>query len=165
MAFQNIIIQGNIGKIDTLAYANNGTAYLKLSVAISEKKGQEDNTQWFPVKVFKGTAETISKFFNVGDTILLNGKMNFFNYEKDGVKKYSYEMIAFTFSFCGKTSGQDNQQSNQNQQPQNQGFQQQHPPQTQFQQPGPDGFQQQNGGGFQAPQQQFQSPPDDQIPF
>lgn len=148
MAFQKTIIQGNIGKIGQLEYTNTGVATLKFSVAVGEKYKGEDKTTWYPVKCFKGTAETISKHFIVGDTILLDGKMNFFNYDKDGVKVYSYEMVALSFSFCGGKKKQEGQQ-----QPQN-NFQQAPPQQGSFQQQGNN-----QGGGFS------QHPDDDQIPF
>ncbi len=172
MAFQKTIIQGNIGKIDQLTYTNSGTAVLKMSVAVGEKYNGDDKTIWYPVKCFKGTAETISKYFSIGDTILLDGKMSFYTYEKEGRTIYGYEMIAMSFSFCGGKKQNQQQvppQQNQGGFQNTQGTQQQAPPlqnqggfQQNTQQQAPP--QQQNNGN-QNDNQGFQGPPSDDIPF
>ena len=154
MPFAQTIIQGNIGKQVELQYTQGGTAVAKFSVAVTKKFNDQEKTNWYPVKAFKGTAETIAKFFGKGDPILLVGEMNFFDYEKDGRTIYGYEFIATSFSFCGKTGGsvqqQDSPQNKGGYNPQGSGFNNQS---------------QRDQAGYAQPDAGFTQPPDDDIPF
>ena len=154
MSFAQTIIQGNIGKQVELQYTQGGAAVAEFSVAVTKKFNDQEKTNWYPVKAFKGTAETIAKFFGKGDPILLVGEMNFFDYEKDGRTIYGYELIATSFSFCGKPGGSIRQQANpQNQSgytPQGSGF-------NNHNQRGQTGYAQHDAG--------FTPQPDGDIPF
>ena len=154
MPFAQTIIQGNIGKQVELQYTKGGMAVAKFSVAVTKKFNDQEKTNWYPVKAFKGTAETIAKFFGKGDPILIIGEMNFFDYEKDGRTIYGYELIATSFSFCGKTCGSVQQQASK----QNQGgYNQQESRFNNQNRRGQTGYAQPNAG--------FTPQPDDDIPF
>ncbi len=152
MAFHQTIIHGRIGKDIDCRYSANGNAVAKFSVAVSEKYNGEEKTTWYNVTAFKGTAENIAKFFQKGSEIIIVGNMSFGSYEKDGEKKYTSDLIARSFDFCGSRNdnqqGQQQQQQSNFQQPQqNQGFQQNN---SGFQNQGSQGSQ-----GYQEPEPPF----------
>ena len=121
MAFHQTIVHGRIGKEIEVNYSSNGVAIAKFSVAVSEKFNGEEKTTWYNVTAFKTTAENIAKFFGKGSEIIIVGNMQFGSYEKDGQTRYTSDLIARSFDFCG--SKQDNQQGYQQQQQQQGGFQ------------------------------------------
>ena len=157
MSFHQTIVHGRIGRDIECNYSNNGVAIAKFSVAVSEKYNGEEKTTWYNVTAFKTTAENLAKYFSKGSEIIIIGNMQFGSYDKDGVTRYTSDLIVRSFDFCGSKS--DNQSAGQQnyQQPQNNGFQA--PPQhSGGKQPMAGGYQQQQTGGYQ-------SPPDDSIQF
>lgn len=163
------MIIGNLGSDPTVTYTQSGTAVAKITVATSEtwndkNSGEKkEKTEWHRITFFGKQAETIGRYMTKGSQIYVEGKLQTSQYEKDGVTRYSTDIIANNFQFTG--SKQQGQQANLNQQNQG-GFSQSS--NGQANQSG--GFQQANNtGNFQQQnnnmQGQFQGPPDDDIPF
>jgi single-strand DNA-binding protein len=97
--YQKIIVVGHIGHDPSTKYLPSGDAVTEFSVAVS---GYEDETEWFKAKAFGKNAENIDKYFNKGDMILVEGKMQTSSWEgKEGAKKYKTELIVDRWAFCG----------------------------------------------------------------
>lgn len=132
--FHQTIVHGRIGKEISCTYTNTGTAVAKFPIAVSEKYNGEEKTTWYNVVAFKATAENIAKYFDKGSEIIIIGQMQFSSYEKDGITRYTSDLIVRSFDFCGsKQQGQQAQQNHQQPgqggyQQQNTGFQSQEPP-------------------------------------
>lgn len=75
MAYQRLIIEGNLGRDPELKRSQNGDPYCKFSVAVSEKRKGEDNTIWFSCTAFGKTAETAAEYLQKGKAVLLEGKV------------------------------------------------------------------------------------------
>lgn len=97
--YQRIIVCGHLGHAPSTKYMPTGDAVTEFSIAVS---GYKDETEWFKAKAFKKNAENIDKFFNKGDMILVEGKMQTSSWEKDGQKKYKTELIVDRWAFCGE---------------------------------------------------------------
>ena len=179
-----VMIIGNLGRDPEVTYTQSGVAIAKITVATSEtwndkSSGEKrEKTEWHRITFFGKQAETIGRYMSKGSQIYVEGRLQTSQYEKDGVTRYSTDIIANNFQFIGSKGGGNFQQQGQQggfQQPQNNdgGFQQGAPQQQQggFQQPPPQqqgGFQQQPQNDFGQGDQQgggFQGPPDDDIPF
>ncbi len=176
-----VMIIGNLGRDPEVTYTQSGVAIAKIAVATSEAwtdkaSGEKrEKTEWHRITFFGKPAETIGRYMSKGSQIYVEGRLQTSQYEKDGITRYSTDIIASNFQFIGSKGGGVQQQGQQGggfQQPQsNGGFQQQAPPAQQG------GYQQQpqssQTGGFQQPpndfasgdQQGYQGPPDDDIPF
>lgn len=170
-----VMIIGNLGRDPEVTYTQAGMAVAKIAVATSEtwndkSTGEKrEKTEWHRITFFGKQAETIGRYMSKGSQIYVEGRLQTTQYEKDGITRYSTDIIANNFQFIGSKGGGNLQQQSQG------GFQQQGQ-QGGFQQGQPGGFQQpqtQQTGGFQQPpndfgsgdQQGFQGPPDDDIPF
>lgn len=140
------LILGNLGRDPEVTYTQAGKAVCKITVATSEtwndkQTGEKkEKTEWHRITFFGKQAETVGKYMKKGSQIYVEGKLQTSQYEKDGITRYSTDIMANNFQFIGKS---DNQQQQQNFHSQGQGFQTQ-------------------GGGNAG----FQGPPDDSdIPF
>ncbi len=101
MAYQNCIVEGNIGKIE-MRYTQNGKAVTSFSVAVNEKYGDTKTTEWFRCVAWEKLGETINQWFAVGAEILVAGKMKTRSWDgPDGNKRYRTELIVRDFSFVG----------------------------------------------------------------
>ena len=94
------IIVGNMGQDVELKYTPSGLAVANISVATTESRKDKsgnynDLTEWHRIVVFGKTAEFVSKYLGKGSTIYVEGRLQTRSWEdKDGVKKYTTEIVA-----------------------------------------------------------------------
>tara|TARA_R110002126_G_scaffold150140_2_gene296247 strand:- start:1215 stop:1622 length:408 start_codon:yes stop_codon:yes gene_type:complete len=110
--FQQIIISGNLGKDPELRYMPNGDPVCNFSVATSEEwkdkqtGEKKEQTEWHDVTVFKHQgAEFAGTYFKKGSSVLVVGKMNTREWEKDGQKHRRKEVKAISVQFVGSKGG------------------------------------------------------------
>lgn len=100
-----VIILGNLGRDPEVRFTQGGSAVCNLSVAVGErvKKGEtwEDHTEWFRVVAFGKTAENCGQFLQKGKQVYVEGKLRQREYEKDGQKQRSTEVVADSVVFLG----------------------------------------------------------------
>lgn len=98
---------GNLGEAPDLKYTQAGDAVAKFSVATSEqwtdKNGEkQERTSWHRVTAFKKLAEICGEYLQKGSQVFIEGKINYSKYtDKDGVEKYSTEIIADQMQMLG----------------------------------------------------------------
>jgi single-strand DNA-binding protein len=101
MGVEMITISGNLGADPELKFTANGTAMVKLRVAITERTKQADgswadgDTMWLDVIGWRQLAENAAESLAKGSRIIATGKLKSRSYEKnDGTKGVSYELVA-----------------------------------------------------------------------
>jgi len=153
-------IIGTLGRDPEMKYLPSGSAVVSVSVATDEsyqdkQSGQKvEKTEWHRMTAFGKVAEIIGQYLKKGSKAYFEGKLRTNEYEKDGIKRYSTEIVINDMMMLdGKQEGQ---------QPQQNGQQFQQAPQQAFapQQPqAPAGFNQQAYDQQQARQTQPQQAP------
>lgn len=105
-----VIILGNLGRDPEVRFTQGGSAVCNLSIAVGErvKKGEtwEDHTEWFRVVAFGKTAENCGQFLQKGKQVYVEGKLRQREYEKDGQKQRSTEVVADSVVFLGGGKGE-----------------------------------------------------------
>ena len=97
-----VTIIGNLGRDPEGFDTRNGKG-CKLSVATSRKiKGDdgswsEEETEWHRVVVFGKSAEFCLNYLEKGRKVFVRGRLKTSSYDKDGVKRYSTDIIADNF--------------------------------------------------------------------
>lgn len=159
-----VILVGTCGQDPDIRYLPNGNAVTSLSLATSEQwtdkqSGQKvERTEWHRVSLFGKVAEIAGEYLRKGSQVYIEGKLQTREWEKDGIKRYTTEIIVDMQGTMQLLGGRPDNLG---------GGQQQRQPQQQRQQPA---RQQQQR---QAPQQQSQQGTngpdyesfDDDIPF
>ena len=106
-----VIIMGNLGQDPDTRYMPSGTAVANLSVATNrswknkDTGEREDETSWHRCVAFGKTAETLAEHFKKGRKILIEGRLRYGSYEKDGVKHYTTEIVIERWEFVEKREG------------------------------------------------------------
>ncbi|MDO4486063.1 MAG: single-stranded DNA-binding protein [Bacillota bacterium] len=77
----------------------------KFTVAVDRRYGEE--TDFFNCVCFGKLSEVIVKFFGKGSEIVVSGEMQCNPYEKDGVKRYPWNLVVGTMDFCGSKKDKD----------------------------------------------------------
>lgn len=103
-------LQGRLVEDPTFGGTNSGTRYVNFRLAWSEKYKDRENKCFIECKAFSGTAEFMEKYMNKkGQELLVEGKLNTDEWEKDGQKRSKIVLMVSGVHFCGsKKDGGDN---------------------------------------------------------
>ena len=111
MSVNKVILLGRVGADPEVKFMPSGTAVLNLSLATNRKfKNQEsgnyeDKTEWHRVVFFNKSAETIGQYVKKGQQLYVEGRLQTRKWQdKDGVEKYSTDIISDNFTFIGSKS-------------------------------------------------------------
>ena len=107
------VLLGRIGQEIELRTTNSGTDVVAFRLAVP-RNFNKDATDWINVVAWKGTATLISKHFQKGDLICIEGSIQTRDYDdKDGKKVYVTEVIAERVHFVtGKREANANTDTN-----------------------------------------------------
>ena len=101
------IILGHLGRDPEMTYTPSGLAVCKFSIATSKKrKDGQEVTQWHRCTAFDKAGELISRYVSKGSMLYIEGEITYSQYEKDGVTRYSTDIIVREFNFVGSGGGQ-----------------------------------------------------------
>lgn len=107
-----VILIGNLGRDPELRYTQSGSAVANLSVATtraytnSRTNERVEETEWHRVVVWGKQAEHCNQYLAKGRQVYVEGRLQTRNYEdKDGIKRYSTEVVADTVQFLGGRGG------------------------------------------------------------
>lgn len=156
-----VILVGTCGQDPETRYLPSGNAVTNLSLATSEQwtdkqTGQKvEKTEWHRVSLFGKVAEIAGEYLRKGSQVYIEGKLQTREWEKDGIKRYTTEIIVDMQGTMQLLGGRNNNESGGDSAPR----QQRPAPQREPQQ-----------APRQAPQQQAQPAQDfdsfdDDIPF
>lgn len=93
--FNLVILTGRLTSDAELKYTPNNVPVATFQVAVDRrvKAGEEKQADFIDCVAWRSTAEFISKYFNKGTTIGIEGTLNTRRYEdKDGNKRKAYEV-------------------------------------------------------------------------
>ena len=106
-----VIIMGNLGQDPDTRYMPSGSAVTTISVATNrswkdkDSGEQKDETSWHRCVAYGKTAEIIAEHFTKGRKILIEGRLKYGSYEKDGVTRYTTDIVIDRFEFVEKREG------------------------------------------------------------
>jgi single-strand DNA-binding protein len=88
---------GRLGQAPELKHTDDGTSYVRLSLATSERytdRGGEirERTEWHSGVAWGKAAEEFAQAFKKGDSVALTAALRINSYEKDGVKNRTTEL-------------------------------------------------------------------------
>lgn len=111
MASMNkVILVGNLAKDPELKHTSNGTAVLSLRLACNrtfQTKGGEKREEvcWVTVVVWGKQAEAVAQYQKKGSPLLVEGRLQNREWEKDGQKHSILEVVAERTQFLGSPKG------------------------------------------------------------
>ena len=93
-----VILAGRIGQDPTFKLLANENSVANFSVATTEVKNvngeKQTHTEWHNIAVCKKLANFVNDYLKKGDQVLVEGRLKYDTYEKDGVKKYKTSIVA-----------------------------------------------------------------------
>jgi single-strand DNA-binding protein len=123
-SLNKVMLIGSLGRDPEIRYMPNGDAACNLSVATSEswkdKSGEkQERTEWHRISMFGKLAEIAGQYLAKGSSVYLEGKLQTREWtDKDGVDKYTTEIIADRMQMLGGKEQRHGQQQEQRQESQ-----------------------------------------------
>ena len=114
-----VIILGNLGADPELRSSPSGVTSCRLSIATSmnwtdKSSGEKkEKTEWHRVVFFGRSAEVIDQYLKKGQQLYVEGRLQTSKYEKDGVERYSTDIIGESFNFISGSSSSTSESNNQ----------------------------------------------------
>ena len=112
----NVILVGNLGNDPDVKYSQSGTTVITICLATTEswkdkQSGQmQERTEWHRVKFFGRLAEIAGEYLKKGRQVYIEGSLRTDKYTgKDGVERYSTDIIANEMQMLGGGGGEGGQ--------------------------------------------------------
>ena len=112
-----VILIGRLGKDPEVRNLENGVAVANFTMATSETYKdrttgeKKETTEWHNVVLWRGLAEISQKYLHKGDLVYIEGKLRTRSWEKEGVTRYTTEIVADNMTMLGSRSGAGNNSS------------------------------------------------------
>ncbi|NKA72492.1 single-stranded DNA-binding protein [Ralstonia solanacearum] len=106
-----VIIVGNLGADPETRYMPSGDAVTNIRVATTDRfkdKGSgemRESTEWHRISFFGRLAEVAGEYLKKGSQVYVEGRLKTRQWEKDGQKQYSTEIVAEQMQMLGGRPG------------------------------------------------------------
>lgn len=100
MAFNKVILIGNMCADPELKQTQGGISVTSFSIAVNRKT--KDEVDFITIQAWRGQAEFVCKYFKKGNPILICGSLQTRTWsDSNGNKRYATEVVADEISFVG----------------------------------------------------------------
>lgn len=107
-----VVLIGNLTKDPEFMVTSNDIANCKFSIAVTRNYNKRE-TDYFTIVCWRGLAENCNKYLRKGSKVGISGSIQNKNYEgKDGIKRYSIEIVADEVQFL--TSKEESEELEEN---------------------------------------------------
>ncbi|CAJ0728149.1 MAG: single-stranded DNA-binding protein [Ralstonia sp.] len=107
-----VIIVGNLGADPETRYMPSGDAVTNIRVATTDRykdkaSGEmKEATEWHRIAFFGRLAEIAGEYLKKGSSVYIEGRLKTRQWEKDGQKQYSTEIVADQMQMLGGRGGE-----------------------------------------------------------
>lgn len=107
-----VILIGNLGRDPEVRYTPGGSAVCNISLATTrnwknkESGERQEETEWHRVVFYDRLAEIAGEYLKKGKPVYIEGRLKTRQWEKDGQKQYSTEIVADQMQMLGKAPGE-----------------------------------------------------------
>ncbi len=119
MSLNKVILIGNVGRDPEVKYFESGNAIANFTLATNERgytlpNGTQvpERTDWHNVVVRGERIQFVEKHIKKGSSLLVEGKIRYREYEKDGIRRFVTEILADRIEFYSTPRRQDNEVGN-----------------------------------------------------
>ena len=106
-----VILVGNLGRDPEVRYAASGTAVTNITLATTDSwrdksSGEKtEKTEWHRVVLFGRLGEIAGEYLRKGSQVYIEGRLQTRKWEKDGIDRYTTEIVASEMQMLGGRGG------------------------------------------------------------
>lgn len=103
-----VILVGNVGMDPEVRTLEGGAKVARVRLATTERLFDRQNnttkehTEWHTITLWRGLADVVDRFVKKGSQIYVEGRLRTREWEKDGVKRYTTEILADSMNLLGR---------------------------------------------------------------
>lgn len=105
-----VILIGRLGQ-DPETRETKGGNVVSFSLATSKKRDGQDITEWHRISAWGKTGDNCARFLTKGSMVAIEGEIHTRSWEKNGEKRSSTEINAWTVEFLSPAGGARRQQA------------------------------------------------------
>ena len=106
-----VILVGRLGKDPEVRNLENGATVANFTMATSETYkdkttgDKKEITEWHNIVVWRALADIAAKYLHKGDQVYIEGKLRTRSWEKEGVTRYTTEIVGDNMTLLGSKPG------------------------------------------------------------
>src|SRR5262245_8783553 len=109
-SFNRVILLGNLTRDVEVRYLQSGTAVADVGMAVNDRrKGQNgewiEETTFVEVTLWGRTAEVAGEYLSKGSPLLVEGRLKYDSWEKDGQKRSKLTVVCERMQMVGSRGG------------------------------------------------------------
>jgi len=102
-SLNKVMIIGNVGSEPEMRFTPSGKSVTNFSVAVNDKFGETEHTEWFKIVAWGKLGETCNQYITKGRQVFVEGRLETQKWEgEDGQTHYKTEVVASKVVFLGK---------------------------------------------------------------
>ena len=111
-----VILVGRLGKDPDVRNLENGATVANFTMATSETYKdkttgeRKEITEWHNIVLWRGLADVAAKYLHKGDMVYIEGKLRTRSWEKEGVTRYTTEIVGDNMTMLGNKPHSGNQE-------------------------------------------------------
>lgn len=106
VSFNRVVLAGNLTRDPELRFTNNGVPVCGFGIAVNRVRSKNEEVDFFDVSAWRELGETIANYKKKGDPILIEGRLQFRQWEaQDGSKRNKVDVVADNVQFLGRADG------------------------------------------------------------
>ncbi len=115
-SYNHVTLMGNITRDPDLKFTNAGRPYVQIGLAVNEswkdaQGNRQERVHFFDITAWAGLAETIANYKKKGDPILIDGKLQYRQWDaQDGSKRSKVDVVANSVQFLARGGGENGRQ-------------------------------------------------------
>lgn len=100
MNFNTVILVGRLTKTAEKRYTPTGKLVAEFSLAVNERYGENETTQFVPIQAWGGLGEAMASYATKGRLVLVEGRLSVSTWEvAPGERRFMTRVIANTIRF------------------------------------------------------------------
>jgi single-strand DNA-binding protein len=107
MNINRVVLTGNLTRDPDLRSTGNGFSVCKLGIAVNGRRKNNSTGEWeekanfFRVTVFGAQADNCAQYLKKGRAVAIDGRLEWSQWENEGQKRESIDIIADSVQFLG----------------------------------------------------------------
>ncbi len=105
-----VILIGNVGMDPEVRTLEGGAKVARVRLATTERlfdrasNSSKEHTEWHTITLWRGLADIVDRYVKKGSQLYIEGRLRTREWEKDGIKRYTTEILADSMNLLGRRS-------------------------------------------------------------
>lgn len=102
-----VFLIGNLTRDPEPFTTQSGINFCRFTIGVSRRMSRDKDTDFINIVVWRGLADNCVKYLNKGSKVAVCGNIQTGSYEKDGIRRYTTDIIAEEVQFLSSRNVSD----------------------------------------------------------